>query len=135
MTAAASSAVGSRRRGTHPAPLRDVWRGAVVRAAWTAAARGAGFAATVVIARSLPPAEAGLFFFAMAAAGFLGPVMALGLPPAVARLAAGSDPGGRAALLRKALATELGVGAAAVAALLGAWMAGLDAPEIGRAHV
>jgi O-antigen/teichoic acid export membrane protein len=108
-----------------------MWRGAVVRAAWTAAARGAGFAATVVIARSLLPAEAGLFFFAMAAAGFLGPVMALGLPPAVARLAAGSDPGGRAAaVLRKALATELGVGAAAVAALLGAWLAGLYAPAV-----
>ena len=86
---------------THPRPVTTaangfalVWRGAAARGAATVAAKGAALGVTLFLARTLPTAEAGSFFLALAAASTAGPLLSLGTAEMVARDVPTADAGG-----------------------------------------
>ena len=62
-----------------------VWRGAAARGTATFVAKGAAFLVTLVLVRTLPAAQAGSFFLALAAASTAGPLLSLGTAEMVAR--------------------------------------------------
>jgi O-antigen/teichoic acid export membrane protein len=71
-----------------------VWRGAAARGTATIVAKGAAFLVTLVLVRTLPAAQAGSFFLALAAASTAGPLLSLGTAEMVARHVPTADAGG-----------------------------------------
>jgi O-antigen/teichoic acid export membrane protein len=84
-----------------------IWRGAAARGTATIVAKGAAFIVTLVLVRTLPAAQAGAFFLALAAASTAGPLLSLGTAEMVARHVPTADAGGTlvdgAAVVRSAI--------------------------------
>ncbi len=101
------------------APTATIWAGVATRGAATVGARAAGFAASVLIARLLPTAEAGRFFFFLSLASFIGLLSGLGTAEAATRFVTSADAQGRTADSAAAVRTTLKLGLTIAGGMLG----------------
>jgi O-antigen/teichoic acid export membrane protein len=74
-----------------PRPMAQVWQGALARGIASMLAKGSAFAVTILLVRRFPPADAGAFFLALAAAATMGPLLSFGMAESIARIVPSLD--------------------------------------------